>query len=165
MDSKKEKKQLKNVEKVLKRFGFDDIDDDYTQIWGKNEAIAEVEMEGKGYYYFMDMTLKRESGKKSWRKLSNLSYEMDLYEGSDDHDSSHKDYDGRYNHYDDILVDWEFSNPKKAMKSLSKEIDNGNFESANYRMLQGYVSEFNDYIEDFNGIRDAMMVINDDYFY
>ena len=135
--SRKLKRQFKQLDRMLDRWGFD-LDD---PIIGRNKITAEVGYEG------IEFEITLEKGGKSWKKdLDLLKLEVDA-RGVD------------------LEILWEFDNVKKADKSIRKEMKNGSYDRALGWLGDQQYSRFNDYIEGLNGFSNSDIVLNGDAFF
>ena len=130
--SRKTKRQLKKLNRMLDKWGFD-IDD---PIIGRNKITAEVEYGGIDY----GITLKKDG--KSWKKdLDLLRLEVDA-RGVE------------------LEILWEFDDIRQADKSLRKAMKSGSYDRAIGMLEDLRFSRFNDYIEDLNGFSNADITFN-----
>ena len=135
--SRKLKRQFKQLDRMLDRWGFD-LDD---PIIGRNKITAEVGYEGIGF----EITLEKDGN--SWKKdLDLLKLEADA-RGVD------------------LEILWEFDNVKKADESVRKEMKNGSYDRALGWLGDQQYSKFNDYIEGLNGFSNSDIVLNGDAFF
>ena len=135
--SRKLKRQFKQLDRMLDRWGFD-LDD---PIIGRNKITAEVGYEG------IDFEITLEKDGKSWKKdLDLLKLEVDA-RGVD------------------LEILWEFDNVKKADESIRKEMKNGSYDRALGWLGDQKYSRFNDYIEGLNGFSNSDIVLNGDAFF
>ena len=130
--SRKLKRQLKKMDRMLDKWGFD-IDD---PIIGRNKISAEVEYAGVDF----EITLEKDG--KSWQKdLDLLSLEVDALGVN-------------------LEILWEFDDVREADKSLLKDMNNGTYDRALGLLEDQKYSRFNDYIEDLNGFSNSDITLN-----
>ena len=130
--SRKLKRQLKKMDRMLDKWGFD-IDD---PIIGRNKISAEVEYAG------IDFEITLEKDGKSWQKdLDLLSLEVDARGVN-------------------LEILWEFDDVREADKSLLKDMNNGTYDRALGLLEDQKYSRFNDYIEDLNGFSNSDITLN-----
>ena len=130
--SRKLKRQVKKVGRMLDGWGFD-MDD---PIIGRDRIRAEVEYEGIDY----EITLEKDGS--SWKKDLDFIKLRGKERG--------------------VVIEilWEFDDVIEADKSLRKDMKNGAYDRALGLLEDQKYRKFNDYIEDLDGFSNSDIMLN-----